>query len=120
MRTEEIQKRLDQLDDDEKNRKAEIESLSVNIKKLEAELVDPPKPPETREAIQQDSDRIGREELAITNEKGEIDEMMTGLGRQLHQAEQALNQSQQQFVAAHLQHLVRLSNNHNDSLVCAN
>jgi len=97
--TDAMQKKLDQLDEEEESRKKELENLTKKMAQIQSKLDNPPPFPESLEDIQADRDRVQQEFDTIREAKHEVDVALQMLAREENNAKTLVANAEQGYVS---------------------
>jgi structural maintenance of chromosomes protein 5 len=94
-----MQKKLDQLDEEEETRKKDLENLIRKMGQIQSKLDNPPSFPESLEQIEADRDRIRQEFDSIREAQHEVGLAMQSLAREENNAKTLVSNAQQRYVS---------------------
>lgn len=96
-----MQKKLDQLDEEEESRRKELENLTKKMAQFQSKLNNPPPFPESLEDIESDRDRVRQEFDSIREAKHEVDVAMQALAREEANVKTVVSNAEQKYTFCH-------------------
>jgi chromosome segregation ATPase len=93
-----MQKKLDQLDEEEELRRKELENLTKKMAQFQSKLNNPPSFPESLGDIEADRDRVQQAFDSIREAKHEVDVAMQMLAREETNAKTVVTNAEQRYI----------------------